>query len=184
MTAEHDTAPRQRARLSLALCLGLLAASMPASAAADAADDFLKSIEGKWRGRGTAIIPGRSGAERIVCQVTNSYSAETRQLRVNGECASTQGKTIVSGKLTHAGSSISGSLINAFKGATVTKSSGSMIGENMEVSSSFVDNSTGNLTRTRQVFRKSPAGFTAEFFTFDNVSGAFKPAGTIAFSTN
>ena len=110
---------------------------------ADPAGDFLKGLEGSWRGRGSAILPGRENAERITCQVTNSYKGKA--LVVNGECASTQGKTSVSGRLNHAGETVTGSFINALQGASMTKSSGALSGGNLTVSSNFVENATGHL---------------------------------------
>ncbi len=154
--------------------------ALPGMAHADAAGDFLKGLEGSWRGRGSAVIPGREKSERITCQVTNNY--EGQALVVSGECASTQGKTAVSGKLNHAGEKVTGSFINAFKGASMTKSSGSVSGGRLTVSSNFVENATGQLARTQQVIRKAGSGFKADFFVFDNASGAFEPAGSITFS--
>lgn len=161
------------------IALALLAGtSVPAFA--DPASDFLKGLEGSWRGRGSAILPGREKAERITCQVTNDFQGDA--LVVNGECASTQGKSPVSGRLSHAGEKVSGSFINALQGARMTKSSGALSGGNLVVSSSFVENATGNLTRTRQVIRKGGSGFKADFFTYDNASGSYQPAGSITFS--
>jgi hypothetical protein len=164
---------------AVAFGLAVLAGtSVPALA--DPASDFLKGLEGSWRGRGSAILPGREKAERITCQVTNDYQGDA--LVVNGECASTQGKAPVSGRLSHAGEKVTGSFINALQGARMTKSTGALNGGNLVVSSSFVENATGNLTRTRQVIRKGGSGFKADFFTYDNASGAYQPAGSITFS--
>ncbi len=160
----------------------VLCAGQPAKA--DAAGDFLKQLEGNWRGRGQATIPGRKNAERITCQVTNIYEAASSELLVSGECASTQGKTPVKGRLSHTGNTVSGSLIDAYKGATVTKSVGSVSSLSLDVSSNFVDDATGNLTRTRQVVQLSDTGFSADFFTFDTRAQEFKPAGSLTFSAN
>jgi len=157
-----------------------LAAGTGVPARADTASDFLKGLEGSWRGRGSAILPGREKAERITCQVTNDFQGEA--LVVKGECASTQGKAAVSGRLSHAGDKVSGSFIDAVQGAKMTTSAGSLSGGNLVVSSSFVENATGNLTRTRQVIRKGGSGFKADFFTYDNASGAYQPSGSITFS--
>ncbi len=164
--------------------LAVLAFAIPQTASADDAGDFLKQLQGSWRGRGQATIPGREEAERITCQVNNIYEEVSAELRVTGECASTLGKTPVNGMLSHNGSNVSGSLINAYKGATVTKSVGSIVAQSLEVSSNFVDNATGNLTRTRQVVHMSEGGFTADFYTFDNSTGTFKAAGSLTFSLN
>jgi hypothetical protein len=164
--------------LAGAACVFMIAGAGPAKA--DAAGDFLKGLEGSWRGRGSAIIPGREKSERITCQVTNAY--EGAALVVSGECASTQGKTSVSGRLNHSGEKVSGSFINAFKGASMTKSAGQVSGGRLTVSTSFVENATGQLARTQQVIRKSGSGFKADFFVYDNAAGAYKPSGSISFS--
>jgi hypothetical protein len=166
----------------LVLCLAF-AGIMPAVAArADVAADFLRTLEGSWRGRGSATIPGRLNPERITCQITNTYEAASGDLVVAGECASTQGKTPVQGKLSHKGNAVSGSIISTLRGATVTTSSGSISGGRLTVSSSLMENATGRLVRTQQVIRKEGGGFEASFFTYDNASGTFKPAGNLMFS--
>jgi hypothetical protein len=169
------TTPCTAAAMALALVAGTVAPAF-----ADPASDFLKGLEGSWRGRGSALLPGRDKPERVTCQVKNDYQGDA--LVVNGECASTQGKAAVSGRLSHAGEKVSGSFLNALPGATMTKSTGALSGGNLVVSSSFVENATGNLTRTRQVIRKGGSGFKADFFTYDNASGSFQPSGSITFS--
>jgi hypothetical protein len=163
------------------LVLGLVA-SFASPQTAGASDAFLKGLEGSWRGRGAATLPGRQAEERISCRLTITWQAAASSLKVVGECASTQAKVPVNGRLTLNGKNVSGSLINAFEGATVTKSVGTTSETGLEVSSNYVDNATGTLTRTRQVVRKNGDGFSAEFFTFDTKSGTFKPAGSLAFS--
>lgn len=166
--------------LSALAVAALLSAPVSTPARADAASDFLKGLEGSYRGRGSAIMPGREKSERITCQVTNNY--EGSALVVNGECASTQGKTSVSGRLSHAGDKVTGSFINAVRGASMTKSSGKISGGRLTISSSFVENGTGRLARTQQVIRKSGSGFKADFFLYDNASGTYQPSGSISFS--
>jgi hypothetical protein len=168
----------------LALVLVAMAAVMwPLSVRADAGA-FLQSIEGSWRGRGTAKIPGRENAERITCQVDNQFLEADKALEISGNCATTQSKSGVSGRLSYSGDSISGALIGNFEGSTITKSEGNYAGDELVVSTNFVDNTTGNLTRSRQVIRKTGPGFEAEFYTFDNRQGKFVKSGSIRFSSN
>jgi hypothetical protein len=162
------------------MMLAVAANAHPASA--DAAGDFLRNLEGSWRGRGSATIPGRDKPERITCQITNTYVASSGDLVVAGECASTQGKTPVQGKLSHKGNAVSGSIISSLRGAKVTTSSGSVSGSRLTVSSSLMEDATGRLVKTRQVIRTSGSGFEASFYTYDNASGAFEPAGNLVFS--
>lgn len=165
---------------AMAVAAAMLA--VPAQARADAAGDFLKALAGEFRGRGTAKIPGREQNERIVCQVTNAYDSDAGELVVSGNCASTQAKTAVSGRLAHSGETVSGLLIGSMEGATMTKSSGVVSGGQLVVTTNLVDNATGNLTRTRQVVRLSGKGFTTQFFTYNNRSQQYELNGTMEFS--
>lgn len=173
--------PFLRPVVAAALAVGAAVAVAPAPAHADASA-FLKSLEGTWKGSGTARIPGREEAERIVCSVNNAYAAASSALNVDGDCATTQAKSTVRGQLTSSGSSVSGSLINAIEGATLTKSSGTVRGNQLIVSSSFVDDRTGELTRSRQVIQRQGNGFAAAFYIYDNAKDAFEPAGQMQFT--
>ncbi len=151
--------------------------------AAERGTAFLRQMQGTYRGRGVALIPGRPKEEKVICQLTNQFDEEGSALVVEGECASTMGKTRVEGRLAQEGERVTGSLINALKGSTMTKSRGVFSEDGaLVVFSSFVNNSSGNLTRTRQVIRKEEAGFAADFYTFDNATGEYEPVGSIAFA--
>lgn len=163
--------------------LAIMALAGPSPAAADAGS-FLLSIEGAWKGRGTARIPGRENEERISCKVDNRYEEKSAALEITGNCATTQSKSSVSGRLSHSGDEVTGSLMGTFEGATITRSSGKLSGNRLVVSTNFLDNATGNLTRSRQVIRKTGSGFEAEFYTYSNKQRKFVKAGSIAFSAN
>lgn len=154
----------------------------PEPARADVAGAFLKSLEGSWRGRGTARIAGRGDAERVTCRVQNNYQAANLVLSVDGNCATTQAKSAVRGRLVHNGSSVTGSLLNAIEGSTMTQSKGQVSGGKLTVSSSFVDDRTGGLTRSRQVIRLTSNGFRADFFLYDNAKAKYEPAGQVVFT--
>jgi hypothetical protein len=160
----------------------LVAATFSPHAAMADAGAFLQSIEGSWRGRGTAMIPGRRNAERVICQLENAFLATDSALEINGNCATTQSKSSVSGRITFSGDSVSGSIIGNMDGATITKSEGSFSDDELVVSTNFLNNATGDLTRSRQVLRKTEPGFEAEFYTFDNRQGKFLKTGSIRFS--
>lgn len=166
------------------MAAGLFAADMAVRSTPAMADagSFLRSIAGDWRGRGTAKIPGRETEERISCKVQNQYDDSGSALVVRGNCATTQSKSSVSGKLEHSGNRVSGSLIGAFAGATITKSDGEVAGGQLVVSTNFVDNATGTLTRSRQVIRKTGGGFKADFYLYDNKLGKFAKAGSLDFT--
>lgn len=170
-------------RLTLVvLVAGLAGMVLPAAAAAEAAGNFLKAMEGSYRGKGTARLFGRESEENLVCQVDNRFDAGAKALIVSGNCASTQAKSAVSGKLSYSGSNVSGALIGSFEGATITKSVGTVSGGQLVVTTNLVDNTTGNLTRTRQVIELSQRGFVARFFTYDNAKARFELSGSMAFS--
>lgn len=169
----------KRILVALGLCVSFLAAP---AAHADVAGDFLSGLEGKFRGRGMAKILNRDKAEPVSCKVSNSYDAAKSSLQVVGDCASSQGKSKVSGNISHSGDAVSGAFIGNIEGSTVTGSRGSVSAGRLVINSNLVDNATGNLTRTRQVIRKEGAGFVAEFYSYDNKSAKYELNGTMNFT--
>lgn len=159
-----------------------IGASNPVAAMADAGS-FLKSLAGSWRGSGVARFPGQKSEERISCRVTNAYDAAASELSVRGNCATTQVKSTVQGKLSHSGNEVTGALIGSFEGAKMTKSTGTVSGNKLVVSANFIDNATGNLTRSRQIVRRTGSGFEADFFIFDNSKDLYIKFGSIQFSS-
>ena len=159
---------------------GMVGATAPAAQAADAGQ-FLKKLAGDYRGHGTAKLMGRDQAEKVSCKISNRYDAGSKALVVQGNCASTQAKSSVSGKMVHSGDKVSGSLFSTGE-STMTKSTGSVTGGKLTVTTNFVDNTTHQLTRTLQVIRASGGGFVADFFVYDNGSGKFESTGKISFS--
>jgi hypothetical protein len=186
---EHDEEYFKEMRMSkinflvsaFALAFAVDAATGVARADAGA---FLRSIEGSFRGSGTAAIPGRDEVENVSCRVSNAYDQQASALVVSGNCATTQAKSAVKGQLTHNGDSVSGSLISTAGGTSQTSSSGEVNGNTLVVSTNFIDNRTGKLTRSRQVVSKTGGGFRAEFYTYDNRAGKFMKAGSIRFTGN
>ncbi len=173
-------------RVTMQIILIGLALSGPLDVAAAApgnAGDFLEAMAGSFRGRGSAVFPGSNRPERIVCQVANRYDGDARSLVVNGECATAQGKSAVSGEMRHAGAGVSGSLLGNFDGSTITRSSGTVNNGALTVQTSFVDDATGNLTETRQVMHLSQDGFIAEFYTLNRKTKAYDLTGTMTFSS-
>jgi hypothetical protein len=158
----------------------LMLVAYPAKADAGA---FLRGMEGSYRGSGTAKIPGRDKLENVSCRVSNSYDGNTNILAITGNCATTQAKNVVRGELKHDGNNVTGSLIGAVDGLSLTKSSGTLNGNQLVVSSSFVSNNTGRLTRSRQIISRTGSGFNTQFYTFDNKSGSFIKAGSINFTS-
>ena len=99
------------AALTAAVTVGLLS---PVPVAADENQEFLTSMAGTWRSRGTAQESVDAKAIAILCAVTSSLSASRSKLSNSGECASTNGTIPVRGELSYnrASRQLSGTLFN------------------------------------------------------------------------
>lgn len=151
---------------------------IPSTAYSDTAGDFIKSLAGKYSGKGTAeVIPGKR--DRVSCKITNSFSSETTQLAMDGLCASVRGKGNVSGSIEIINGEIKGSFINGNSDIVVTQSSGQMSGAKLVLSSSLMDQKVGKLSRMRQIISKTDTGFVTDFYVFDNKSGKYEPSGSL-----
>ena len=159
-----------------------LAVMGTAVAHADAAGDFLSGLSGSFKGRGTAKIFNRDKAEPVSCKVTNQYDPRNAALQVSGDCASSQGKSKVSGTINHSGDTVSGAFIGNIEGSTMTGSRGAVEGGRLVINSNLVDNATGNLSRTRQVIKMQGGGFVAEFYSYDNKSAKYELNGMMNFT--
>jgi hypothetical protein len=164
-----------------AAILASFATGLPAPSIAGA-ESFLKSLEGDWRGTGFYRFEGRQTDERLICRVTNTYDATNQRLDVNGDCATAQLKNSVQGYLKEDGDKVSGALMGTLDGSRMTKSTGSVKGNQLVVLANFVDNATGTLYRSQQVVRRTGKGFEADFYWYDNKLGKFAKSGTIKFT--
>lgn len=171
----------RRASLAIAI-MASFAFAVPVSANADPGS-FLKSLEGEWRGSGLYRFEGRRTDERIRCRVTNTYDAATQRLSLTGSCATAQLKNSVEGYLTEDGGKVSGALLGTLDGSRMTKSTGSVKGNQLVVLANFVDNATGTLYRSQQVIRRTGKGFEADFYWYDNKLGKFAKSGSIDFTS-
>ena len=77
------------------------------------------------------------------------------------------------------GDEVSGSFVSTRKDVRVTKTSGQVSGKSMVLSSSMVENKTGNLIRVRQQVSRTGNGIKAVFYAFDSKTQKYKPAGSI-----
>lgn len=152
------------------------------TAFAESTAEFFGSLQGDFRGRGTAVPESGANPIRISCKISTEYSDEGQTLTISGDCASTQGKAKVSGELAHLDGKISGSFISPFSGMEMTSSSGTFGEGTLKVISNFVHNETGELRRVRQVVEREGDGFKAVFFSFEKSKQKFKEAGSIVFS--
>jgi hypothetical protein len=170
----------RRASLAIAIMASFVIAVVgPANADAGS---FLKSLAGEWRGSGLYRFEGRQTDERISCRVTNTYNAAAQRLELNGKCATAQIKNSIQGYLTEDGGNVSGALMGTLDGSRMTKSTGSVKGNQLVVLAYFVDNATGTLYRSQQVIRRTGKGFEVDFYWYDNKLGKFAKTGNIKFT--
>ena len=163
--------------LAASLCAAVFSSSLSA-ARAETAADFLKSLEGNYTGRGNAVVIGDE-TTKISCKLANSFDASAKALKVSGNCASTKGKGVINGKVVANGNKVSGSFVSTRKDVRITKTSGQFSGRSMVLSSSMVENKTGNLIRVRQQVSRTGNGIKAVFYAFDSKTQKYKPAGSI-----
>jgi len=165
------------------LRIGLMAIAMACAsaspAAADATGDFLKALDGKFKGRGTARLTSREETEKVTCQMNNSYDSDAKELKLSGSCASAQAKSSVRGKLSHEGGNVSGTLFD--QGASITKSNGKVSGGQLTIETNLMDKA-GKLIQTRQVIRLQGRGFSAKFYVYDKDSSKFELSGSMDFT--
>ena len=153
------------------------------TAFADSASEFLGLLDGKFRGRGMAVLEFSEEEQRVSCRIENQFDEAKSELKISGECASTQGKTVVNGKLQVKDGEIVGSFISPFPNSELTTSNGVFSNGGLVVSATFVENDTGNLRRIRQIVSTpNESGFKSRIQSYDNETKAFKDAGSMEFS--
>lgn len=82
---------------TFAIAFGLLAAALPGQAQAS---EFLKSLEGTWRGSGEIRQYGpNKPTERTVCKITSQYSEAAGELKTKGRCGTVSGSGRINGLL-------------------------------------------------------------------------------------
>lgn len=164
-------------------CVLFTSAIVVTGTAAHAVDatSFLKGLDGAFRGRGKAIYANGKKTVNVSCQIANQLSSDGNDLKITGVCATTQGKAKVKGRLKLSGSKFSGAFFSPSATMKLTKSYGVVKGDALTMTSFFIDNSSGALTRIKQVVQKTNAGFSSSISTYDNASKKYKTSGTIKF---
>lgn len=169
----NSIAPRIFAlTLSAAMAMTLAAGS----AHADASQEFLKSLEGSYSGRGVARILGEEQS-KVSCRISSTFDNSASRLSMNGECAGTQGKGNVSGGVTANNGKLSGTFVSPGSGMKVTRSSGQVNGQSMVLATTLFDERAGKLLKVRQVVRRTGSGIEVSFFTFNEGSGKYENSG-------
>lgn len=154
-----------------------------ASFAADSPEKFLEGLNGEFRGRGEAVIELSNRQERVSCKLDNAFNSEQQILNIAGVCATTQGKAKVDGKLSMVDGKVVGSFLSPFKNSEITQEASDYNDGKLIISTSFVNKSTGNLSRMRQIVVSNPTGgFNSTFQKFDNATGGYKDTGYVEFS--
>ncbi|MEM9278701.1 MAG: hypothetical protein AAGA76_09010 [Pseudomonadota bacterium] len=163
--------------------LAVFFAALPGVAlAGDSAQEFLQKLEGNFRGKGEAVIPVSQKVERVSCSVSNTFNAESNTLSIQGKCATTQGKSKVEGSLQVKDEKVEGSFLSPFSNSTITQSASDYHEGRLILSTSIVDNSSGNLSRLRQIISMTEdGGFVADFQKFENSSQSYKDRGSVVF---
>ena len=153
------------------------------TAAEETPQAFLEGLNGKFRGRGEAIIELTNRQERVSCKLANTLADDTKVLSISGICATTQGKASVDGKLEVVDGKVVGSFLSPFNDSEITQSHSNFSDGKLVLSTSFVNKDTGNLSRTRQiVVSNESGGFNSTFQKFDNSAGDYKDTGYVEFS--
>ncbi len=164
------------------LFLCILATMTLSPAYADSPAKFLAGLDGEFKGRGMAILEFSDKEQRITCKLKNNFDETQEELHISGECASTQGKASVNGKLQIVDGQITGSFFSPFPNSEMTTSQGTISNGSLVVSAAFVNNETGNLQKVRQIVsRATNSGFDSKFQSFDNASDSYQDAGSMKF---
>ena len=142
--------------------------TLPAIANSENLTAFLENLDGSYKGRGKASVSPAADPQKIVCRVVNSFMADTSTLHLEGDCATTQGKVKIDAEFSVVGGKFQGSFLAPIANSKVTKSNGILVDGNLVVSTSYVNNGSGGLTRVRQIISpKESGGFHAKFLKFD-----------------
>ena len=168
--------------LSAGLAFGFCLAAAAGPAQAGQADRFLGSMQGKWRGSGKVQISKRSKSTPIRCSITSKLNESKRQLENSGRCATTSGKETVSGAIRYSrdGNKLTGVFLNSVGDIKITKSSGSLSGDTLTLSSTAIETGVGRVTRSRNIIKRLGARkFSMSIQVFED--GKWQNRGSITF---
>jgi len=170
----------------LALSL-FLAMGANNAVAENASMEFLKNLDGKFRGRGLAVLPVSEREERVSCQIENAFDDENKKLSITGRCATTQGKIDVSGELLiKEDGEIEGVFISPSEDVVLKESNIGIIDDTLIISTVTYDKKKDKRSKTKQIVKIDEPGqkFTSNFELFDEEKDAFLPIGTLEFKSN
>jgi len=126
-----------------ALPLALLATTLLAVPAAQAADDpLLSRLEGTWIGQGSYKQSASAAQERIYCRITNTLVQNGKALQQRGRCSVASGSGSIDGTITAKGGGSYSGEINSLASVGPATLSGSGSGNRLTMNMTFVDATT------------------------------------------
>lgn len=170
----------------LALCLTLTVGTTNALAD-NAPMDFLQSLDGKFRGRGVAVLPVSGREERVSCQLNNTFDENTKKLSIMGRCATTQGKMEVSGELLiKTDGNFEGVFISPSKDMELKESHINFADNALTISTTTYDKRMDKTSKAKQIVKlgEGGEGFSSEFELFDYAKNKYQSIGTLEFKSN
>ncbi len=173
-------------KVILALCITAMMGTSNA-VASDASMDFLKSLDGKFRGRGIAVLPVSGREERVSCQLDNVLDEESQKLSITGRCATTQGKMEVSGELLiKSDGNFDGIFISPSKDMELKESIISFTENALTISTTTLDKRNGKTSKAKQIVNLDEAGsgFSSVFEYFNATKNEYQSLGTLKFIAN
>ncbi len=162
----------------LIMCL-----TVAAPVQAEPAAGFLNSMAGTWRGKGRVYISKKSENAQIRCKITSTLNKIKRKLSNKGRCATAQRKVRVSGAIGYSAGNnrVSGSYLGALGNTVITRSFGTVNGNQLTLDTTFLDEKANRVTQARSVIRRlSKRKFTVTLFEKDG--GSYLNRGKITFT--
>lgn len=171
---------------ALVLCLSLMTGGSNAYAD-EASMDFLESLDGKFRGRGLAVLPISGREERVSCQINNAFDEASRKLSITGRCATTQGKMEVNGELiVKEDGNFEGVFISPSDNMELKESQIDFTDDALTISTVTYDIKKDKTFKAKQIVKLSEAGksFSSAFELFSEEKNAYQNVGTLEFKSN
>lgn len=161
----------------------ILALSPAETVRADAATDFLKTLSGSWKGRGTARQGADAADEAILCRITSTLRGV--KLSNSGNCAAAQTKIKVAGALRYSAATgkFIGNLLATGTDGSSSSSTGRLSGKSLRLKTTSSDTTGRVVTRGVVTIRLSGAKrYVIEASMTDVATGRTYRAAKITFT--
>lgn len=176
-----------KSRAAAALCAAAILAAgaiLSAPATAADADKFFEKFEGKWKGGGSVKRSLDAKPIKIRCALDLKLNEASKKLENKGRCATTSGKSKVSGAISYSasGNGLSGAFLRNYANTRVLKSSGSFDKKAMTLNATHQDTNTDKVSRSRTII-SLPNGnsFETAIYEYDRKRQAFVRIGELIF---